>query len=271
MDTPALPRLPFDRIAEVFDDQRALPPDAIAALQRAFAELVDAGLASLVEPGAGTGRIAIPALAAGLRVTALDVSVPMLDTLSARLRRLPEVADRCDVVHGDATALPFDDDRFDTGLLAQVLYLIPAWEQALDELVRVVRPAGRVMLLQERTWMSPELDRWDVAWRDSTEQSGHVPVPQVPDDDVSVAALAERTNQVAERELVSWEFGQKVDDALAGLDRMRPLYEALPDAAWTSVVAGFRRWQATSGLAGDSWLGGTVTLTLVTGVVPACS
>ena len=67
----------------------------------------------MVEPGAGTGRIVIPALAAGFRVTAIDISVPMLDVLRTRLETLPEVRKRCEIVIGDATALPFPDDAFD--------------------------------------------------------------------------------------------------------------------------------------------------------------
>lgn len=224
---------------------------------------------TLVEPGAGTGRVAIPALAAGLRVTALDISRPMLDALAARLDAIPEVADRCEIVVGDATALPFADATFDAGVLAQVLYLVPEWERALDELVRVVRPGGQVMLLQERTVMSPALARWDAAWREAVERAGYLPVPQDPDDATAVAALAERTGAVTERALASWAFGQTVGEALAGLDRMRPLYAALADAAWASALASFRAWHAASGLPDDTRLDGTVTLTLVAGTVLA--
>ncbi len=262
------PRLSFDRLAAIFDDQRSLPPSAVAAMQRAFAEMGDDGLRSLIEPGAGTGRIAIPALAAGLRVTALDISPPMLDALESRLATVPEIAARCEVVVGDATSLCFDDATFDVGVLAQVLYLIPEWGSALDELKRVVRPGGRVVLVQERTAMSPALRAWDAAWVEATTRVGHEVVPQEPDDVVAVKALSGRVDTVSERELATWSFGQSVETAIAGLDRMRPLYESLPDAAWDAALTVFRGWRASSGLADDTWLGGTVTLTFVSGVVP---
>jgi SAM-dependent methyltransferase len=263
------PRLSFDRLAAIFDDQRALPPPAIAALLRAFGELANSGLRTLVEPGAGTGRVAFPALAAGLRVTALDISAPMLAELRERLTALPELAGRCEIVAGEATALPFEDEAFDAGILAQVLYLIPDWERALDELARVVRPGGVAMLLQERTAMSPALARWDAAWREATEAAGHVAIPQLPDDATAVTALAERALDVTERALATWTFGQTVGEALAGLDRMRPLYAALSDHAWSSALVRFRAWHESSGLADDARLDGTVTLTLVTGTIPA--
>ena len=241
----------------------------MAALHRAFTDLVDGGLSTLIEPGAGTGRVAIPALAAGFRVTALDLSPPMLNTLRQRLAEVPEIADRCSVITGEACVLPFDDDRFDAGVLAQVLYLIPEWRRALNELVRVVRPGGTVLLVQERTSMSHELQRWDAAWRGAMERAGYEPIEQVPDDATAVAALAARTSDMAAAELASWAFGHSVGDALAGLDKMRPLYASLSDDAWDAALASFRAWYASSGLGDSKWLGGTVTLTLVSGTIRA--
>lgn len=262
------PRLSFDRLAAIFDDRRALPPVGLAALHDAFAALVDDGLRTLIEPGAGTGRIAIPALAAGFRVTALDISTPMLGGLAEHLGAIPELRGRCEIATGDATALPFAEDAFDVAVLAQVLYLIPAWERALDEAIRVVRPAGRMLLVQERTAMSPELTRWDAAWRDAVERAGHPPIPQVPSDDEAAEALGERTVGLRVDSPASWEFGQTVGEALAGLDRLRPLYPDLDDAAWDETLDAFRRWHAASSLDDATLLAGTVTLTLVAGVVP---
>jgi SAM-dependent methyltransferase len=261
-------RISFDLLAGIFDERRALPPPALAALHAAFGAMVDADLETLVEPGAGTGRIAIPALAAGFRVTAVDVSAPMLAVLARHLDGLPELRERCEVVIGDATALPLADDVFDVGVLAQVLYLIPAWERALDELVRVVRPGGRVLLLQERTAMSPELARWDAAWRDAVEGAGHRPIPQVPDDEQAALALGTRTANLTIDARASWGFGQTVGEALAGLDRLRPLYADLDDTAWDAAVAGFRRWHASASMDDATRLAGTVTLTVVAGIVP---
>lgn len=261
--------LSFDRLAAIFDDQRALPPPALAALHLTFTKLVDAGVTTLAEPGAGTGRIAIPALATGMHVTALDISDPMLDVFRDRLDHAPQLAARCELLVGNAVALPFGSDRFDAGVLAQVLYLIPDWERALDELVRVVKPGGRVMLVQERTTLSPGLQRWDAAWREATARAGYKPVPQIPDDLAAVAALDERTSGVTETALASWSFGQSVHEALAGLDRMRTLYESLSDDAWVETLLAFGEWYGASGLNESTQLDGTVTLTLVSGTVRA--
>lgn len=266
---PIEKRMPisFDRLAAIFDDQRGLPPAGLSALQLAFSKVFADGARTLIEPGAGTGRIAIPALAAGLDVTAVDLSQPMLDEFQQRLSRLSELGDHCELVVADATALPFDTNSFDVGVLAQVLYLIPEWKRALDELVRVVKPGGNVMLIQERTTMSPELARWDAAWRGITEQAGHRPILQEPDDHRAVEALAERTVDVAETRLASWEFGQTAQDRIAGLDRVRPLYQSLNQTLWIQVLGRFREWFAASGIEAGAWVGGEVALTLVRGTV----
>jgi SAM-dependent methyltransferase len=262
------PRLSFDRLAAIFDDQRSLPPSAVEAMHGVFGELVDDGLRSLIEPGAGTGRIAIPALAAGFRVTALDISPPMLAVLESRLAAVPEIAEQCEVAVGDATTLCFDDATFDVGVLAQVLYLIPEWRSALDELTRVVRPGGRIVLVQERTTMTHVLRQWAAAWIEATTRVGNDVLPQEPKDVVAATALSERVGAVSERVLATWSFGQPVGKAIDGLDRMRPLYESLCDDAWDAALAIFRDWRVSSGLVDDAWLGGTVALTFVSGIVP---
>jgi SAM-dependent methyltransferase len=47
---------------------------------------------------------------------------------------------------GDATALPYEDDRFDAALLVAVLGEIPEADAALRELRRVLKPGGRLVV-----------------------------------------------------------------------------------------------------------------------------
>lgn len=257
----------FDRLAAMFDDLRGLPPSGLAALHRAFTDLASTGARTLIEPGAGTGRIAIPALAAGFDVTAIDHSRPMLDAFRAHLKAAPELAAHADLIIADALSLPVADDSFDIGVLAQVLYLVPDWPLALTELARVVRPGGVILLVQERTTMSSELSDWDAAWRDITEEFGQESVRQEPDNLAASAALAERSVDVRESEIASWSFGETAENRIAGLDRLRPLYPSFNQTAWEEVSFRFRTWYATSGIDADTWLGGSVALTLVNGTV----
>lgn len=134
----------FDRAVDYYDRTRALPPgvedrmvDAVGAELR--------GRGRVLEIGAGTGRIALPLIAAGVNVVGLDLSGPMLRRFAEKSRTpVP-------VVQGDATRLPFRDRAFGGAYAVHVLHLIPDWETAVAELVRVVEPGG-VLLASQGWW-----------------------------------------------------------------------------------------------------------------------
>lgn len=93
-----------------------------------------------LEIGIGTGRFALPLARSGVRITGVDISREML-------RRLAEKSAGVSipVAIADATHLPFADGTFGAGLAAHVLHLIPEWRTAVAELVRVVRPGGKIV------------------------------------------------------------------------------------------------------------------------------
>ena len=133
----------FTRNAAVYDDRHGAAIDAALA-----ARLVDeAGLArgsTVLDVGAGTGRVAIPLAAHGCRVVAIDVSAAMLEQLrlkSASLRSVPPLRP----LRGVATALPFGAATFDAVVVARVLYLVEEWRSALDEAARVLRRGGALL------------------------------------------------------------------------------------------------------------------------------
>lgn len=128
----------FDRAAGYYDETRALPEGAFASIVAALSERMRPAGRSL-EIGAGTGRYLVPLRRAGVRITGVDISRPMLGRLLAKDSAAP-------VVLGDATRLPFGEGVFGAALAVHVLHLIPAWRQALAELARVVRRRGLVVV-----------------------------------------------------------------------------------------------------------------------------
>ena len=50
------------------------------------------------------------------------------------------------VALADATRLPFRDGALGAALCVHVLHLIPQWQAAVDELLRVVRPGGVLLV-----------------------------------------------------------------------------------------------------------------------------
>jgi SAM-dependent methyltransferase len=100
-----------------------------------------AGRRPCLEVGVGTGRIALPLARAGVEMVGVDLSRPMLDQLVQKAGGLP-----FPLAVGDARALPFGDGSFGAGLVAHVLHLIPTWRRAVEEMARVLRPGGVLLV-----------------------------------------------------------------------------------------------------------------------------
>ena len=92
-------------------------------------------------PGNFTGKLADQLPPGGLAV-GLDISVPML-TRAVHDNSGPRTC----YVRGDAGTLPFDDETFDAVCCFGALYLMPEPFQVAHEMVRVLRPGGRVAIL----------------------------------------------------------------------------------------------------------------------------
>lgn len=98
---------------------------------------------SVLDVACGTGNLAIPAARAGARVTGVDIA----PNLIAEARIEARIAGQAIVFEvGDAEALPYGDDRFDTTvtMFGAMFAYRPA--RAAAELLRVTRPGGRVAM-----------------------------------------------------------------------------------------------------------------------------
>ena len=70
----------------------------------------------------GHGRIAKPLLAAGVRITGIDLSRNMMNRLRETLGDLPAPA----LLNGDITRLPFASESFDAVIGVHILHLVAA-------------------------------------------------------------------------------------------------------------------------------------------------
>ncbi len=97
----------------------------------------------VLEVAVGTG-LNLDAYPLDIRLTGIDLSDEMLAIARTRARELGrEVALR----QGDAHSLPFDNATFDTVVCTFGLCAIPDIDKALDEMTRVLRPGGRLILV----------------------------------------------------------------------------------------------------------------------------
>ena len=147
----------FDRIAPVYD---AMNRVMTAGLDRSWRRLA---VEAVVQPGdrvldacCGTGDLAVAAEREGGVVTGLDFSPGML-------KRARRKSDTVTWVEGDLLALPFDDDAFDSATVGFGVRNVVDLEAALAELRRVLRPGGRLAILeitQPRGVLKPFFSLW---------------------------------------------------------------------------------------------------------------
>ena len=91
----------------------------------------------------GTGNAAIRAAGAGASVTGLDLTPELFQ---AARRRAAEAGVEVEFVEGDAEALPFEDASFDVVLSTFGVMFAPRHAVAATEILRVLRPGGRIGL-----------------------------------------------------------------------------------------------------------------------------
>lgn len=255
--------LSFDALASQFDDQRGLPANALRHLVAFVDEVAKGRTLEIIEPGVGTGRIALPLAYRGHRVVGVDISRPMLDACLEKAIQLG-VLEHVTLIEGDATDLPCDDDSCDIGVFASLLYLVPDWECALDELARVVRPGGAVMWVRERTEQGDALALWNIGWRTRVEAVGFAHQSTTPTEDDTLIAMQRRWPDLIIEPLASWIFGQSVWAGREGYsERLRGLYPGIPDDVWDGLVRDFLRWTETAFPDPDQRLEGQVVLETV--------
>lgn len=141
----------WDRRAPHFDEDfghSIRTPAERAAWDRIFA-LVLAGRGPLdaLDAGCGTGFLSFELAARGHRVTGVDFAPAML----AEARR--KAAQRSASIRfepADAERLPSPPGSFDLAISRHVLWTLPHPEAAIDEWIRVLRPGGRLVVVDSQ-------------------------------------------------------------------------------------------------------------------------
>lgn len=135
----------FDEIAEDWAGQYDAPTAAGHALRerrRRVLELLGGLEGKVLDVGCGSAVLADDLVRRGWRYTGVDGSAPMVHTAGLRLAAVADA--RLEVA--DVAALPFPDATFDAVLCIGVLDRVADQGAAVRELVRVVRPGGRVVV-----------------------------------------------------------------------------------------------------------------------------
>jgi ubiquinone/menaquinone biosynthesis C-methylase UbiE/DNA-binding transcriptional ArsR family regulator len=128
----------WDRIRSLHVADEAVEAEIVAALG-------DRDFRSLLDLGTGTGRM-LELLGPGLeRGLGIDFSLDMLALARAHLDRAG--LKHCSVRQGDIYDLPLPRDSFDVVIIHQVLHFLDDGARAIREAARVLRPQGRLLVV----------------------------------------------------------------------------------------------------------------------------
>jgi SAM-dependent methyltransferase len=132
---------------------------------------------TVLDLGCGEGRHAFEAYRRGASVVAVDWGAAEVGTTKRWLGAIEQAGEapepaRYEVVRGDLLALPFPDASVDRVIASEVLEHIPDDVTAMAEIVRVLRPGGRVAVTVPR--YGPERICWALSDEYHANEGGHI-------------------------------------------------------------------------------------------------
>ncbi len=133
----------YDRFAHRYDRSIRFS-DRILSIPEGRRWIASRAIGDVLEIGVGTG-LNLPLYDPDVRLTGLDLSPGML--AEAR-RRAADLGIDADLREGDAQAIDFPKDRFDTVVFSFCLCSIPDDRRAAAEGHRVLKPGGRMLLIE---------------------------------------------------------------------------------------------------------------------------
>jgi ubiquinone/menaquinone biosynthesis C-methylase UbiE len=170
-----------------------------AGMAQRRAALLGQARGRVLELGAGTG-LNLPHYPDDLDELVLtEPSPPMVAKLERRAKRSGIASS---VMAADAERLPFGDDRFDTVVSTLVLCTVNEPRQAIDEIVRVLRPGGKLLFLEHVRSDSRRLARW----QDRLHRPWHAFAAGCHANRATMDMLRESTLQVETVERARWSW-----------------------------------------------------------------
>ncbi len=116
------------------------------------------GVERVLDVATGGGHAAFALAPRAAEVVALDLTRPMLEVAEkeAQVRHLTNIS----YLEGDAQALPCEDSSFDVVVCRKAAHHFPRVRQAIQEWMRVLKPGGKLLLVDTVSPEDPTLDEF---------------------------------------------------------------------------------------------------------------
>ena len=139
----------WDEAATTYDleaDHGLADPAVRAAWTALLARHLPTAPSRVADLGCGTGSLTLLVAGLGHQVVGVDFSEQMLTRAKTKLKAHPDIG----FVRGDAARPPLRDHSFDVVLSRHVLWALPDPAAAVDRWIRLLRPDGRLVLIEGR-------------------------------------------------------------------------------------------------------------------------
>ena len=148
----------YEKLASVYDlvFGPTLHPGRIEAIQKMKIHPGD----SVLEVGVGTG-INLSMYPSSCAITGIDLSAPMLDKAHERI--LNKALRNCRVMEMDAAQMNFPDESFDIVYAPYLISVVPDPVKVAQEMRRVCRKGGRIVILNHFKSENPIMSRIETA------------------------------------------------------------------------------------------------------------
>lgn len=148
----------YEKLAAVYD--YTFGPTLHPGRLEAISQMALRPAHAVLEVGVGTG-INLPLYPSGCSITGVDLSRKMLEKAQSRVDR--HRLGNCRVMAMDASAMTFADESFDVVYAPYLISVVPDPIKVAQEMCRVCRTGGRVIILNHFRSTNPLLSRIETA------------------------------------------------------------------------------------------------------------
>ena len=232
----------YSRIAARYDATRDLPDDILLAC---YKRLIQTGVlpatGKILDAGCGTGQVSLPLAALGYEIFGIDVSKDMTSLALSKVH--PDW--QANYVVGDVRSIQAESKSFDAAVVSKLFQHVQHWPQACGELIRVVRPGGYIIQVNERGAFGNAVRRYFAQRADELGFKGRYVGLNPHSEDELLAFMQSQNCHPVEVDMsgLRWDMSISYGEALSRIrERLFAEFWYLPENVYEELLAVTQAW-----------------------------